>query len=68
MTFTAIEKIFTRKYKGKKVNIRGWVYRKREGKDNIFLVVRDATNIIQTVIAKDSSAWATAEEATIDHQ
>jgi asparaginyl-tRNA synthetase len=66
MTFTAIEKIFTRKYKGKKVNIRGWVYRKREGKDNIFLVVRDATNIIQTVIAKDSSAWATAEEATIE--
>jgi len=66
MTFTAIEDIFTGKYNGKKVTLHGWVYRKREGKDNIFLVVRDATNILQAVIAKDSSAWKTAEEATIE--
>ncbi len=66
MTFTAIENILTGKYKGKEVSIHGWVYRKREGKDTIFLVVRDATNIIQSIIKKDSPAWTTAEKATIE--
>lgn len=66
MTLTAIENILTRKFKGKKVNIHGWVYRKRESKDTFFLVVRDATNIIQCIVKKDSAAWATAEKATIE--
>ena len=66
MTWTAIEDIFEGKHTGKKVSIRGWVYRKREGKDNIFLVVRDATNIIQSVVLRDSLAWTTAENATIE--
>jgi asparaginyl-tRNA synthetase len=66
MTFTAIDNIFTGKYRGKKISIQGWVYRKRESKDNIFLVIRDATNIIQSVVSKGSSAWTTAEKATIE--
>ena len=66
MISTAIEDIFEGKHTGKKVSIRGWVYRKREGKDTIFLVVRDATNIIQSVVSRDSLAWATAENVTIE--
>ncbi|ADN50860.1 asparagine--tRNA ligase [Vulcanisaeta distributa] len=37
---------------GAEVTIRGWVYRKRELKDKIFLVVRDGSGIIQAVINK----------------
>jgi len=66
MTFTAIDNILTGKYKGKKVSIHGWIYRKREGKDTVFLVVRDATNIIQAIIKKESPAWTAAEKATIE--
>ena len=40
--------------KGKgKVSIHGWVYRERKQKDMVFLVIRDSTNIIQTVIKQD---------------
>lgn len=66
MGFTAIEDIQSGKSKGKKVNIRGWVYRKRESKDTIFLVIRDATGVIQAIIKKGSKAWPTAQEATIE--
>lgn len=35
------------------VSIRGWVYRKRDQKDNIFITLRDHTGIIQIVFSKD---------------
>jgi asparaginyl-tRNA synthetase len=66
MVFTAIDSVLTGKYKGRKVNLRGWIYRKRESKDTIFLVLRDATGVIQCVIKKGSQTWATAEKATIE--
>lgn len=66
MTFTAIESILSGKFKGKKVNVRGWVYRKREGKDTIFLVIRDATGVIQAIVKKDSQSWTEAVKATIE--
>ncbi|HKZ92952.1 MAG TPA: asparagine--tRNA ligase [Candidatus Bathyarchaeia archaeon] len=66
MVYTVIDSILSGKVKGKKVEMRGWVYRKRESKDTIFLVIRDASGIIQTVIKKDSPAWAEAEKATIE--
>ena len=34
-----------------KVAIRGWVYRERKLKDKVFLVIRDATNIIQCIVS-----------------
>ena len=37
---------------GKKVDLRGWVYRKRRTGKLIFLVLRDSTNIIQCVVEK----------------
>ncbi len=37
---------------GTEVTVRGWVYRKRELRDKIFLVVRDGSGIVQAVISK----------------
>lgn len=35
------------------VNVRGWVYRERKSNKFVFIVLRDASNIIQCVISKD---------------
>jgi asparaginyl-tRNA synthetase len=41
--------------KGKgKVSLRGWVYRERKFADKVFVVLRDASNIIQCVIKKEA--------------
>ena len=61
-----IDSILTGRFKGKKVNIRGWVYRKRESKDTIFIVVRDASGVIQCPVKKDSKAWNDAEKVAIE--
>jgi len=53
-------------YEDKKVAVRGWVYRKREGKTLIFLLVRDSTGFIQCTVNKDSPAWNEAEHLTIE--
>ena len=53
-------------HENKKVSVSGWVYRKREGKGMIFLVVRDSTGIIQCTVKKDSPAWDEAERLTIE--
>jgi len=66
MEFVPIQKILEGKYVGEKVAIRGWVYRKREEKQTIFLVVRDATGIIQCTVKKDTSAWENARKITIE--
>lgn len=49
-----------------KTEIRGWVYRKREGKSLIFLVLRDSTGVIQCTVKKDSPAWNEAQKLTIE--
>ncbi|MEM3881459.1 MAG: OB-fold nucleic acid binding domain-containing protein, partial [Candidatus Bathyarchaeia archaeon] len=45
---------------GKKVAVRGWVYRKREGKTMIFLLIRDSTGVIQCTVSRGSPAWSVA--------
>src|SRR4030042_567906 len=50
----------------KSVSIRGWVYRKREGKELIFLLIRDSTGVIQCTAKKGSPSWSEDERATIE--
>ena len=66
MTITAIDKILSGEFKSKKATIRGWVYRKRESKDTIFLIIRDASGVIQCTVKKNSKAWKDAEKITIE--
>lgn len=66
MPLTPIGKILEGKHADKSVTIRGWVYRKREGKDIIFILLRDATGVIQSTIKKDTPAWKQAEKITIE--
>ncbi|MDH5624420.1 MAG: OB-fold nucleic acid binding domain-containing protein, partial [Candidatus Bathyarchaeota archaeon] len=57
MPSTSIQNILDGRFDGKQVDIRGWVYRKRESKDIIFVVLRDATGVIQCTVKRDSPAW-----------
>ncbi len=54
---------------GKEVSVKGWVYRKREFKDKIFIVLRDSTNIIQAIVRKEDvprEVWEKALEFQIE--
>jgi len=63
---TSIGEVLDGKHTDKKVIIRGWIYRKREGKGLIFLVLRDSTGIIQCTVKKDTPAWNDAQRLTIE--
>jgi asparaginyl-tRNA synthetase len=66
MALVKIREILDGCHENKKVTIRGWVYRKRESKGMIFLVVRDSTGFIQCTVKNDSAAWSEAERLTIE--
>src|SRR3972149_8858503 len=66
MALVKIREILDGCHENKKVTIRGWVYRKRESKEMIFLVVRDSTGFIQCTIKKGSAAWSEGERLTIE--
>lgn len=66
MAFTSIQCLFDRRFIDKKVNIRGWIYRKRESKDTIFIITRDSTGVIQCTIKRNTPAWQPAQKATIE--
>ena len=64
-----IKDLLTDKNVGKEVKINGWIYRKREQKDKIFIVLRDSTDIIQCVVHKekvDENIWKKALEFQIE--
>ena len=52
MALVKIREILDGNCTDKNVSVRGWVYRKREGKELIFLVVRDSTGFIQCTVKK----------------
>ena len=66
MAMVKISQILDGKCTEQKVTVRGWVYRKREGKALIFLVIRDSTGVIQSTIKKDSPCWNAAQKLTIE--
>jgi asparaginyl-tRNA synthetase len=66
MVLAKIREILDGKCENQTVSVRGWVYRKREGKELIFLLLRDATGVIQCTVKKASPAWTEAEKLTIE--
>jgi len=66
MALIKIREVLDGCHENEKIAIRGWVYRKREGKTLIFLLVRDATGFIQCTVKKESPAWNEAERLTIE--
>jgi len=66
MALVKISKILEGSCTDHKVAIRGWVYRKREGKELIFLLIRDSTGVIQSTIKKASPCWSDAQKLTIE--
>lgn len=66
MSFISIQEILEGKHDDEVVCIRGWVYRKRESRKTIFLVVRDSTGTIQCTIKEGTKGWRDAERITIE--
>ena len=67
MNFITIQEALDKK-KGE-VSLRGWVYRERKQKEVIFIVLRDASNIIQCVVKKDKVSkkeWDGANKILIE--
>src|SRR3990172_1382953 len=66
MALVKISEILGGSCTDQKVTVRGWVYRKREGKELIFIVIRDSTGIIQCTIKKTCPCWSEAQKLTIE--
>ncbi|XES76002.1 MAG: asparagine--tRNA ligase [Candidatus Bathyarchaeia archaeon] len=67
MVLVKIREILDGNCTDKPVSVRGWVYRKRQGKELIFIVIRDSTGVIQCTVKKvNAAAWAEAEKLTIE--
>src|SRR4030042_213468 len=66
MVLVQVREILDGCCENKKVAVKGWVYRKRESKELIFLLVRDSTGFIQCTVKKASPAWSEAQRLTIE--
>ena len=66
MQFLRVEEVLAGKHDGERVAVRGWVYRKRESKQTIFLLVRDSTGVVQCTVKVDGRGWVEAERITIE--
>jgi len=66
MDFAHVSDILTGKLTGKEVSIRGWIYRKRDQKDIVFLVLRDSTDIIQLACKGIEEASKVTIESSIE--
>ncbi|MCX8197538.1 MAG: asparagine--tRNA ligase [Candidatus Micrarchaeota archaeon] len=62
--FDKIAEILAGKCSGKAVKIRGWVYRSRTSGGVCFLVLRDATGIVQCAVKKDSVDGQSFQDAS----
>lgn len=50
--WTQIEEILTGEYTGKTISVRGWIYRTRSSGNIVFMVLRDATGVLQATVKK----------------
>ncbi|MFC1454880.1 asparagine--tRNA ligase [Candidatus Undinarchaeota archaeon] len=66
--FTSIGEILEGKKTGKKVQLRGWVYRIRGSNKMVFAVLRDSSGTIQCTIKREKSdpIFVEAKKATIE--
>ena len=67
--YVDISKILKGKMDGKKVSIRGWVFRQRSSGNLNFLVIRDGSGRVQAAVKKDKvdeKSWKDASEAYIE--
>src|SRR2546428_149533 len=65
----SITEILKGRHTGKEVELRGWIYRTRSVGGKAFVVVRDATGIVQVAISRDAvpaEAFAAAQKALIE--
>ncbi|TFG26739.1 asparagine--tRNA ligase [Candidatus Thorarchaeota archaeon] len=54
MRYMHVRDVLEGTYEGKEVQLRGWVHRLRKQKKMIFVILRDPSGIIQTVVKKDN--------------
>jgi asparaginyl-tRNA synthetase len=66
MEFVHIKDVLEGKYSGKEVSLRGWIYRKRDQKDIIFLMLRDSTGVIQLACKGVKEAPQSTIESSIE--
>lgn len=62
----SIAEVLDKSMDGKVAKIRGWISKKRSHKDRIFLVIRDTSGYIQTVVKGGTKPWSAAEKATTE--
>ena len=66
MDFIHVQDILTGKLTGKEVSLRGWIYRKRDQKEMVFLILRDSTGIIQLACEGIEEARKATIESSIE--
>ncbi len=66
MDFIHVQDVLTGELTGKEVSLRGWVYRKRDQKEMVFLILRDSTGIIQLACKGIEEARKTTIESSIE--
>ena len=64
--FTSVMEVFEKQPLGSEVALRGWVHRVRTQKEHVFIILRDATGIIQVVVDSSSPFFGEAENVTIE--
>jgi len=66
MEFVHIKDVLEGKYSGKEVSLRGWIYRKRDQKDIVFLMLRDSTGVVQLACKEIEEASRATIESSIE--
>ncbi|RLI53709.1 MAG: asparagine--tRNA ligase [Candidatus Thorarchaeota archaeon] len=69
VSYIHIKEVLDGKHEGKQVHLRGWVHRIRKQKKMVFVLLRDTSGVVQTVIKKDvvsESEYADAQKMLIE--